>query len=344
MNDAQPSAPADTSTIEAEPDMMAIAIAADNGTYAPPTEKPAVTPSEKPADAPAENGTPAGQGDDAKPKPGETPAAKPEEGKETPKPGEKPETPFTKAQKEAARQKKTWQDLERDKAEFRQERGQLQTQVQTLTQQVNELTARLQAKPAEPAKDAIGIDANTYEALAKKYEEEGKTGDAQMCRERADALRKQAPAASAPAAAAVPPGEVWKTPEFQRDWKAATEALVASDPTLADPKNPVVIAANNLINDKAWGAFFRARPDGIRAAVEVGKIIRQAQQSESLRKELTTVKAEVERLTKLTQPQGSLPTSNQPLPAKRVEDMSADEMDAEVRRIAQAADTGQLPP
>lgn len=266
----------------------------------------------------------------------ETDAGK--KGKETATPSEKgaaepkPESAYTKAQKERARQENLLKNFQQEKEAFRQERAAFQAELEGLRREVK----ALKAAPAGPAKDENGFSADQWDQVAKKYASEGNDEMAEAARQRADKLRRQAPVAETSTAPA-DPEKAWQTPEFQKKWAETTDAILKEEPALADPANPLVGAVNNLVNDKTWGAFFRARPDGLRAAVEVAKLTQRAAQSEALQKELETTKKELERLTKLTQPRGSLPAA--PVPGKKsLADMSPAEADAYVRSVAAAAD------
>lgn len=313
---------------DAEPDIMALAMAADAGTL----DHNASTPA-KPATAPQDTtSTPADSGEDAR---NQAEQPKPEsKANDKPATPEKPETPYQKAAKDTERKDKSWKALEAEKAQVRAEAQQIaatKAEIEQLRRQVQELKT-----PAKPATDASGNTAEVYDQLAQKYADEGDTQMAKLAREQAEKLRTQAPT-RAPAATA--PAEVWKTPEFQTEWQRHTAELLAADPTLNDPANPLVQTANMLTSHKEWAPYFRANPAGIKAALEVAKLMRVAASVDTLRKEHDAAKAEVERLTKLTQPRRGGPMA--PAPGeKSLAEMSDAEADAEIRRLAEAADRG----
>jgi hypothetical protein len=317
-----PDASTTPAAIPDEAAVLAAVTAADNGTSTDGA-KPAPT-------APGANdGQPPAAGDGAKP--GEK---KPDEKPEDKKPDEKPESAYTKAKKDGERLDKSWKALDAEKAEFRAQKQQLETQIQNLTAEVAQLRTK-PASPAGPAKDEHGIDAETYDGLAKKYEEEGDTRLAKLAREKAEELRKK-PVAQQPAATA-PAGDSWKNPEFQAKWNAEAAQIVKDEPDLANPEHPVFKAVNALVNNSPWAPLLRSQPNGIRAAVEVAKLQQAAAQVEPLRKDLDAAKAEIERLTKLVQPGGSPPGGPAPA-AKKITDMAPDEAEAAVLAAARAAD------
>jgi hypothetical protein len=250
-----------------------------------------------------------------------------------PKPGEKPESAYDKAKKDAERKDRTWKQVQAEKEQVRQEAERLkqqQAEIARIRTEHEELKKRL-AAPVAPAKDEHGLEAQDDHRLAKRYEEQGDDAMAKLARGKAAALEAKAPpAAAAPSA---PQAEAFTTPEFQAKWRAETAALVQAEPDLARADNPVVQTANALLQDKNWSAFFLSRPDGIRAAVEVAKLQHAAARAATLEKEVATHKAEVARLTKLVSPRGSHPGLAAPAD-KRPEDLS----EAELYALAAQAD------
>lgn len=331
------SAPAATDSSDA--DLYAAAAAADAGQPVPDlapsepaAEQPTTTEASPAADAPATTSKTADERAEQEATEQlaaqDKPAAKPADAK--------PETPYAKAQKEAERRDRSWKALEAEKAEIRAKQAEyakMQQELAELRQRVTQPPA-----PAKPAVDENGIDATTYDRLAKQYAEEGNESMAAMARKQAASLRSKeaaAPGAAAPAAAEATPPHT--RPEFQAKWREHTAALVQAEPDLAKPDHPVVQAANALLADKAWGRFFLAHPDGITAAVQVAKLQQQAAQAIAASKELATARQEIARLTKLTSPRGSHPASA--IPADR---NPADLSDADVHALAAAADRGEL--
>ena len=118
-------------------------------------------------------------------------------------------------------------------------------------------------------------------------------------------------------------------------------AIVKAEPELGDPQNPVFQAVAQLVNQSPYARFFRAHPDGIRAAVEVAKLQTSAARLPALQKELDTARQEIARLNKLTQPVGGPPAG--PAPGKKpLAEMTMDEADAYLRAQAEAADRGEI--
>lgn len=269
--------------------------------------KPEATQAEKKAeDTKPEADAPAGE------------QAKPEQGK--------PQSEFEKARKESERRDRSWKALEQEKSQFREEKAALQAELQGLRREVAQVKA---AK--EPRRDQHGATSETYDRLAKRYEDEGKDEMAQLARERAESLRRQTP---------VDQPAPFQSPEFQQEWQRHTQELIQAEPALADQANPLVKAANALLADKNWSGFFTHRPDGIRAAVEVARILRKGAEVDAIAKERDSLKAEVERLNKLTTLRGS-PPGGPARGAKGLHEMNDEEAHAEIVRLAHAADRGE---
>lgn len=321
-------------------------------------EADAATEGQQPATAttttkPEGDGKPAAEGTDGKPaadgsKDGKPPAAgaDPKKAADGTKPdanGGKPKTQAEKDADEAARKDRSWKKLEEERGQFRAERARIDAELNQLRATVSALKKK-GATPAGPAKDSNGLTADDYTQLAKKYKSEGNDQMAQAAEERAAELKAKAPAAADGAAAAT--GNAWEEPEFQAEWNGHVKALIDSNPELANPDNPLVKVTQELVNGKDYGRYFRAFPDGIRVAHEVALLMRDAHSAKETREKLTaaegevaTAKKEIERLNGLLQPRGSHP-SKPPAGEKKLADMSDEEADREVRRIAEEADRG----
>jgi hypothetical protein len=298
-------------TATAEPDLMALAMEAD----ANPQDTPSTEPKETvPTDEQVSSEPKADEAVD----PEKKPETKPEE-----QPKDQTESRFKKAQKEQARQAETWKKIEAEKAQLRAER-------EAIAREREEHRKQQEHKQ----RNADDPTADDYDRLAESYEAKGNDRLAQVARQKALDLRK-AQTSQASAKAAQPD---WQTPEFQTKWHENVQALIKEDPSLADDSNPVVGITNNLINEPNYGRFFRAAPDGIRAANEVAKIIHAAHTltttNKGLQQELEKSKAEIQRLTKLTKVSGSHPAAGNPAAANKKGDVSDDEL----MRLAADAD------
>lgn len=331
--------PPATDNTTAEPDMLALAAQAD--AQLDTSSAPAPAEAAAPATAPQENtGVPPAEGKDAKPEAQAPDAAKKEEpAKADDKPAKK-ESNYEKAKGDAERKDRSWKALEEEKAQVRAEKARYEAELATARRELAQLRT---AKPAGPAKDEHGNTSEDYRALAARYAAEGNDDMAALAKAKAEKLSQSA----APAATQGTPAA--ETPEFKAQWQNHTQQLIAQDPELANPENPVVKAANAILADANYGRFFKSHPDGIKAAVEVARLMQANQAQQETTKKLketeatlTKAQAEVQRLNGLLQPRGSHP-AGQPGSDRKIEDMNADEAAAEIQRIARAADRGDIP-
>jgi len=318
--------PTASDTSSNEPDVMSLALAADAGETI--TATPAATP------APASQETsPSAASDENAPTDSQATAKTQPEANAADKPAEpaKPTTPFEKAKRERARQESLLKNFEVEKAQVRAEAERIKghhTELEQLRREVQTLR-----QPPKPAADAAGISAETYDQLAENYANDGNPEMAKLARERAGTLRQQA--ARAPQAAA--PVDTWQTPDFQREWERNVQEITTADPTLNDPKNPVFQSVNTLVNHPQWSPFFRANPAGIKAAVEVARLMASAANVPALQKQIEGHKAEIARLNQLNQPRGGGMTT-QPSGPKPITQMSDEDASDEIRRMAALAD------
>lgn len=311
---AAPEAAATATTSTAEPDVYELARQADAG-QEPVTETKSETAQDtntetatETADSAQSSETTATEANDKKPADTQQ--------------NQKQETPFQKAKAETERRERSWKKLEEEKAKFRQEREQWEREK---TQQT--------PKPKDEGPALVeGHSADVWDKVAAKLENDG--ADPALI-EKARANAAQARGLEAQRKQPAPQTtEGWQTPEFQTEWKRNTAEILKAEPELDNPEHPVFKEVSGLLQHKDWGRLLRAHPSGIKAAVEVAKLIQRSAQADKAAAEIKGLKAEIERLNKLTQPRGSLPAGQ--APTKRPEDLS----DAEIYAAAAAADRG----
>jgi hypothetical protein len=222
-------------------------------------------------------------------------------------------TPYQQAvdrkQKDEARLDRSWKKLHEEKEEIRRQREQL---------------ARRPESPGS-AKDP----GKTYEDLARDYRNKGDHKMAELALEKAEEARDKVRQADD-----VPdPDAHWDTPAFQRGWSDVRDTLIRQDPTLADPANPVVKIANDLVNDKEMGPIARSHPNGLKAAVGIARLMIEAN---SHRLQVQKLREEVKRLSSLTSVEGG--NGWNASSRRSPDDMSDVEREAHLRRAMLNAD------
>ena len=279
--------------------IMQLAEKADTGVTAETvdqTEPEATQPGEEAAKDPA-------------PAAAESPQAERTEQDEAPK----ERTPYQQAldrkQKDEARLDRSWKRLHEEKEDLRRQREQLARQ------------------PENPGKEKD--PGRIYAELARDFRNKGDHKMAELALEKAEELREKARESET-----VPnPDAHWDKPAFQRGWAEARDTLIRQDPTLADPANPVVRIANDLVNDKEMGPIARSHPNGLKAAVGIARLMIEAN---AHRLQVQKLREEVKRLSSLTSVEGG--NGWNASSRKSPDDMSDAEREAHLRRAMLNAD------
>lgn len=312
--------------------VQAAALAADQGDNAPAQDTPPAAASAPASASPEQTETPADSGEaqqQQKPEPSkETPPTTPE--------AQKPESAFTKAQKEKARREKTW-------AEINAEKEQLAADRKALEEERKRLAEEQHRQPAKPEAPQSKYSAEDYDAAAKHFEAKGDYELAEQAKAKAAELRTaQQPRPEQGSAAAAPQNQV-STPfgampreQFMTTWQGTLERLMKAEPDLANKDSELGRTTAEMLRTYP---LLNHIPTGIQDAVAAAKLTIQARRVPVLEKELAAAKAELERLNKTNSLRGG-PPGMPPAAPKSIEDMSLDEAEAAARAAALAADQG----
>lgn len=314
-----------TAPSSAEPDMMALALAADRGETLPDTRPPIETEQTPTPTAAGTTDKAADTAETAKPE------AKPETDPTTPP--AKPETAFEKAKKEKQRREVTWEKINQEKNEIAAQRAKLQRDAEELARMAQTVrTPPAQQTPASP------YTAEQYEQAAERFDEKGDFPLADAARAEAKRLRAQPPAAAvsqqAPQQQAQPAAIVPGSPQFIGIWKQALSELTTIDPDLARPDSAIYKATAEALRKDPT---LNQRPNGIAYAYQ--RAIKAVAVSAS--DELTKAQAELERLNKHNALRGSPPGAVSTTP-KSIHEMTPAEAETYVMAQARAADRGEI--
>lgn len=313
-----------TAPSSAEPDLMALALAADRGETLPDTPAPIET---EQTPTPPAAGTTDKAADTA-----ETaqPEAKPET--DTTTPPAKPESAFEKAKKEKARREVTWEKINLEKNELAAQRAKLQRDAEELAR----MAQTVRTPPAQQTQ-ASPYSAEQYEQAAERFDAKGEFDLADAARAEAKRQRAQPPAAvaspQAPQQQAQPAPMVPGSPQFIGIWRQALTELTAIDPDIARPDSAIYKATAEALRKDPT---LNQRPNGIAYAYQ--RAIKAV--AVSAADELTKAKAELERLNKYSALRGSPPGAVSTTP-RSIDQMTPAEADAHVLAMAQAADRGE---
>lgn len=203
--------------------------------------------------------------------------------------------PQSKFEKEKARQQNAWQKIEAEKAEIRKQREELE--------KFKAEQAQKAAKKPEPYRDKDGWSAEDYEKFAKDYEEDPDSYPnvtpqmIRMARQKAEHLRREET-------------EV-QTSRQREAQEAVIKQTVEKNPELKDVNSPLGQKLKELFDREKDDPFYSTHIEGFARAVEHAKAELRAGSVPVLEKQITDLKKEVDRLTKLTTPSkpGSQPAS-----------------------------------
>lgn len=235
------------------------------------------------------------------------------------KEGDEKETDYTRAQKEEQRREKSWQALEQEKAQVRAEK-------EALERQKAELQQQQEAKPpaSQALKDDRGFSADDYERFAK--DEEAAGGDPKLIAEARDTAKtlrdREAKAAQ----------ETQHKQHTQAWWDTANK-VVASKPELQKLDTPLAKEVTALLKGEP---LFHAHPEGFQKAVEIAEARLAAAEVPSLKTEIETLRKKLQEAEAKLAPEPD--TVQRPPKEKAIADLSVDEAEREIRKMASQLD------
>lgn len=307
----------------------AAALAADQGDNAPAQDTPPAAATAPASASPEQTETPADQGEaqtEQKPEPSKetkpAPAEKPE--------GQKPDSAYTKAQKEEGRRTKTWAEINAEKERQAAERQKLTEERQSFEAE----RQKFEAERRKPAAEKPKFSAAEYEAAAAEFDRQGKFDLADSARAAAKQAHEAEAAPEKPATPAAPAAAPMNQEQFMGAWRSNLEMLSKAEPALADPQSELGKTTAEMLRTYPLLSTY---PTGIRDAVGAAKLTIQARRVPGLEKELAAAKAELERLNSTNSLRAS-PPGRPPAPAAKIEDMPLDEAEAAARAAALQAD------
>lgn len=312
-----------------EVDLLAMAAAADEGRdYNPepkkeeeakaeqaPTEKASGDTEQKPA--------PAEEAEIKQAASSDAPAAK-EESKDaksslTTEPETKSESASekkpTRYEKAKSRLEKEWEDVRQEKARLKAEREAIES-------------ARAQREASQPGSEAPKSGSRKYSAedyreAAKSYREEGRDDLAKLAEQKATEVeteeRKEL--------------EQKTQAELKSAWDKNLLEEVEANPDLKDSNSSLYKAVSEMLQNHA---ILRNYPAGIKDAVGIAKIRLKAEAASDLEKKVQEYERELAQLRKATTPASGQPSS--PSKKKAFQDLSLDEQEAELLRMAGEVD------
>jgi hypothetical protein len=230
------------------------------------------------------------------------------------KKAERPETDYSRAQKEQARKDRSWQALQAEKEQFRMAQSQWEEQ-----QRMAQLeAARQQYQPLKKE----GLTAQEYYQGAQRFEQEGDHENALKAYKVASELGR------------AEQGRYQQMQEVNTEyaWRKQMEELGTQYPQIF--QEPIVGHLQRIIEQNP--DFYRMR-NGFRLAAEGAHLLAQNQLLKEKDDEIIALKAELEKHQRKGQPARGGHASPR-MGEKDFDDMDLNEQEAELRRMTAEAD------
>lgn len=230
---------------------------------------------------------------------------------------QRPDTEYSRAQKEQERRDRSWQALQAEKEQFRQYQSQFQEQ-----QRMAQLEqARRQYQPLK----RDGLTAKEYYDGAMVFEREGDYENAYKAHRVAQEMF-QAEQGRAQQMQGV---------EAEYQWRMGMQQAIAVEPKIADPDSPISQHLSRIIEQNPWIYHI---PQGFQRAAEVAHMLTRMAEMKEKDDEIISLKAELEKHQRRGQPaRGGHATPR--YGEKDFDEMNLDEQEAHLKHLTAEADT-----
>lgn len=234
------------------------------------------------------------------------------------KPDDKQQSRFAK---ERDRKDRTWAEINSEKEKFKAEREQFQRERQEYEANAKKAQAETMAK----YRDDKGYTADDYEQAASLLKSEGEEALAKQAQEKAQAVRK----------AGEEHNQRQAQEQFASKWTENFNRLAERHDWLKDQNSDNYKAAVDLLNRYP---ILRATPEGINHAVELLELQGKASRTDTVEKELESLRKEVESLRRKTSIGPGRPTTPLKSGEKDFNSLSMKEQEAQLRKLAEEFD------
>lgn len=239
------------------------------------------------------------------------------------KPPEKVDSEYEKAKKEQERKDKTWKQIEAEKQAVRQERAEIQRRAQEMEAERAQFLQR-----AQPRATKDGFTAPDYAKAAEDFVKNGDYENAYKAQRTVQdliAYEQQFYAQQS---------EQQQAKILDQAFTADLQKAIEADPEVDPASNsPLSKEISSLLSGHPYLYYV---PEGALRTVEIAKMRLAMNELQSLRDEVTALKAEKEAREKGARPIRPGPTA--PGQARKFEDLSVDEMEHELQAASQEAD------
>jgi hypothetical protein len=222
----------------------------------------------------------------------------------------------TRYEKAKSRLEKEWEDVRAEKARIKAEREQIEAERARKTSETTQSETRTSNRK---------FSAEDYREAAKSYRDEGRDDLARLAEQKAVESetedRKEI--------------EQKTQAELKSAWDKNLLDEVEANPELKDSNSSLYKTVSQMLQDHA---ILRNYPAGIRDAVGIAKVKIQAESASDLKKRVAEYEKELSQLRKATTPASGQPKG--PSKVKSFNDLSLDEQEQELMRMASEVDRG----
>jgi len=229
---------------------------------------------------------------------------------------QRPDTEYSRAQKEQERKDRSWAALQAEKERFRM--ATTQWQEQQRMRQLEE--TRKQNQPLR----RDGLTAQEYYEGAKVFERDGDYENAykahQVAQEMFHAEQQR--------------GVQMQGVEAEYQWRTGMQQAIAAEPAIADPDSPIAQHLERIIQQNPWIYYI---PQGFQRAAEVAHMLTKMASLSELQDENEKLRADLEKYQRRSQPSRggyAAPRHGE----KDFDDMDLNEMESHLKGLTAEAD------
>lgn len=240
-----------------------------------------------------------------------------------------------KAAKEEERKNRSWENLNREKDELARRRQEWEQREQQMRQPQQQRQAQ---QPREFSSQQLFEAKNDFRKTAreafKRYQENGNEADLDLFNQNDQWADQAEQNAIQFFEMEERENQQGQQEQFKQAWNGHMDAVIKANPELLKKGSPIEIQMSDLL--QKHGALFSMIPDGFRHAEAIAKLRLDAADTPTLRTQLATAKAEIDRLNgKLAPTPGGVTTVQS---QKKFEDMTSAEQEKYLERAAARAD------
>jgi hypothetical protein len=229
---------------------------------------------------------------------------------------QRPDTEYSRAQKEQERKDRSWAALQAEKERFRMATTQWQEQ-----QRMAQLEATRKAN--QPLR-RDGLTAKEYYDGALVFEREGDYENAYKAHRVAQEMLQ----------AEQQRGQQMQGVEAEYQWRVGMQEAIKAEPKIADPSSPIAQHLERIIQQNPWIYYI---PQGFQRAAEVAHMLTQMASLSELQDENEKLRADLEKFQRRSQPSRgghAAPRYGE----KDFDEMNLDEQEAHLKAMTAEAD------